>query len=188
LAWRVHDFPHMNEYDLCLGPVEGDEASPAAGANERPLSICVVFDHEESAKRAGALIEHVASGYECERQSFSFEELDPPAPGVAAARSACNSDIIVFAVRDDRRLPAHIKSWLGLCIGLRDEELEGALVVLIAEAAQTSEPGSSLLEYLATVADVGRMAFFPWQGGSNPELNPVREHWEPEEMLCGSSN
>jgi hypothetical protein len=184
----VREVLGMNEQDSCMCPIGGDQANPPAGGTERPIRISVVFDDDASAQSAEALIRHVTSGYECDKQSFSFDELDPPGPGVAAARSACNSDMIVFAVRDDQTLPAHIKSWLGLCIGLRDEELEGALVVLIAQVAQTGNAGSSLLEYMATVAVVGRMAFFTWQGSSNPELNPDRDQLELEEMVCGSSD
>ncbi len=178
----------MNEQDLCWCPVGGKQTNPPAGATERPIRISVVYDDDASAESAEALRSHVAGGCECDKQFFSFDELDAPAPGVAAARSACNSDMIVFAVRDDRRLPPHIKSWLGLCIGLREEELEGALVVLMAERAQTGNADSSLLEYLETVAVVGRMEFFPWQGGSHAEPNPDREQLEPAEMICGSSN
>jgi hypothetical protein len=175
----------MNEQDLCMCPVGADQTSPPAGATERPLRICVVFDDDASAQSAEVLIRHVTTGYECERQFFSFGELDPPAPGVAAARSACNSDIIVFAVRDDRTLPCHVKSWLRLCIGLRDEELEGALVVLIAEA---SNPGSSLLEYLEAIAVIGTMEFFSRHRGIDDHLNPARNHLELEDKLCGSSD
>jgi hypothetical protein len=153
----------MNEQGLCMCPVGADEASPPAGEIERPLKICVVFDDDESAESAEVLIRHVTSDYECDRQSFSFDELGPPAPGVAAARSACNSDIIMVAVRDDRMLPSHVKSWLSLCIGLRDEDHEGALIVLVAEAARNSISELSLLEYLESVAVIGRMAFFPRQ-------------------------
>jgi hypothetical protein len=178
----------MNDQELCVFPVSADQTSRPAGATERPLRICVVFDDDDSAQSAEVLIRHVASDYECDQQSFSFDELDSPAPGVAAARSACNSDIIVFAVRDDRTLPCHVKSWLRLCIGLRDEDLEGALVVLIAEAAEASNPGSSLLDYLETVAVIGRLAFFPSQRGIDDRLNPAPKHLAVEDMLCGSSD
>jgi hypothetical protein len=178
----------MNEQDLCVCPVGTGRANPPAAATERPIRVSIVFDDEASAESAEVLIRHVASNYECERQSFSFDELDAPAPGLAAARSACNSDIIVLAVREDRTLPPHVKSWLTLCIGLRDEDQEGALVVLIAKAAQASNPGSSLLEYLETVAVVGRMAFFPWQQGIEDQSRPGCEHLEPEDELCGLSN
>jgi hypothetical protein len=104
--------------------------------------------------------------------------LDRPAPVVAAARSASDSDILVLAVRDDQMLPSHVKSWLGLCVGLRDEDQEGALVVLIAEAAQTSNADSSLLDYLETAADIGRLEFFSMQRGIDDDLNPARKHPE----------
>ena len=60
-------------------------------------------------------------------------------------------------------LPAHIQFWLGLCLGLRDEDLEGALVALIAEAADTADLHSSLVEYLETMAIIGGLAFFTQQ-------------------------
>jgi hypothetical protein len=178
----------MNEQDVCICPVGGDQANPPAGANVRPISISVVFDDEASAQSAEALIRLVASDYECDLQSFRFDELDAPAPGVAAARSACNSDIIVFAIREDRTLPAHIKSWLRLCIGLRDEDQDGALVVLIAKGAQRCDPGSSLLDYLETVALTGRLAFFPSPRGVDVGVTPTRKELELENPVCGSSD
>jgi hypothetical protein len=169
-------------------PVGADQASPPVGATERPLKICVVFDDDRSAQSAEVLIRHVASGYECDTQTFRFDELDRPSPVVAAARSASDADILVLTVREDQMLPSHVKSWLGLCIGLRDEDLEGALVLLIEEAAQTSNPGSSLLEYLETLAVIGRMTFFPRRPSIENPLSPGCEHLEPEGMICGSSD
>jgi hypothetical protein len=84
-----------------------------------------------------------------------------PGPAVAAARSASDTDILVLAVRDDRMLPPHVQSWLGLCLGLRDQDQEGALVVLIAKAVDTADSNSLLLAYLERIATMGRLAFFP---------------------------
>jgi hypothetical protein len=131
--------------------------------SERPLSICVVFDEDASARSADVLIGHVASDYECHTQSFSFDALDAPAPGVAAARSAADTDILVLAIRADQILPDHVRMWLGLCLGLRDEGREGALVALITKTAGTADLHPSLLEYLETVAIIGGLAFFPRQ-------------------------
>jgi hypothetical protein len=178
----------MNEQELCMCRLGPDQRNPTTGAPERPLRICVVFDDDVSAQSVEVLIRHVASGCECDTRSFRFDELDRPAPVVAAARSASDSDLLVLAVRDDQMLPSHVKSWLGLCIGLRDEDHEGALVVLIAEAAQTSNPGSSLLEYLETLAVIGRMEFFSRRRSIENELSPGCEQLEPEEMICGSSD
>src|SRR5258705_8717127 len=86
----------------------------------QPLRICIVFDDDASARSARMLIKHVASDYECDTQLFCFAELDPPAPGTAAARSACDTDILVLAIRDDRMLPGHMESWLRLCLGFQD--------------------------------------------------------------------
>jgi hypothetical protein len=135
-----------------------------------PLRICIVFDEDGSASSAEVLIKHVASDFECDTQSFCFDELEPPGPGVAAARRASDTDILVLAVRDDGMLPAHVQSWLGLCLGLRDEDQEGALVVLIAKADGIVDPNSSLLEYLETVAAIGGLAFFPRQRSVPPRL------------------
>jgi hypothetical protein len=178
----------MSEQELRVRPVKSDQGNPTTSISERPLRICVVFDDDTSASSAEVLIRHVASEYECHRQSFSFDELDTPAPGVAAARSASESDIFVIAVRDERMLPCHVKSWLRLCIGMRDEDQDGALVVLIAESAQTSNPGASLLDYLETVAITGRLAFFSSQRGIDDRATPTRNQWELEDMICGLSN
>jgi hypothetical protein len=105
----------------------------------------------------------VASDCECHTQSFSFDALDASAPGVAAARSAADTDIMVLAIRADHILPDHVRMWLGLCLGLRDEGQEGALVVLITKTANNADLQSSLLEYLETLAIIGGLAFFPRQ-------------------------
>jgi hypothetical protein len=138
-----------------------DSGKTATPKTEQPLKISIVFDDDVSARSAEVFIRHVASDFPRDTQSFRFDELDPPGPGVAAARSASDTDILVLAVRDDHMLPAHVESWLGLCMGLRDEDQEGALVVLVAKASETADLNSSLLEYLETVAAIGGLAFFP---------------------------
>lgn len=127
---------------------------------ERPLKICVVFDEDASARNAEVLIKHVASDYRCETLSYHFEELDPPGAGIAAARLAADTDILVVAVRDDRIFPSYIRLWLGLCLGLRDERRDGALVALITRTEDDIELDSSLVDYLETVAVIGGLAFF----------------------------
>jgi hypothetical protein len=125
-----------------------------------PLKICIAFDEEASARSAEILIKHVASDVECETQSFRFDELHPPERCVAAARTASVVDILMLAVRDDRMLPDQVRSWLGLCLGLRDENANGALVVLVPSAEEESAP-DSLWDYLETVAAIGGMVFYP---------------------------
>jgi hypothetical protein len=92
---------------------------------------------------------------------FAFDELDPPGPGVTAARTASNSDVLVVAVRDDHALPVHMQLWLGLCLGLRDQDLGGILVSLVRKAEEVADPESSLLDYLETVAAIGGLSFCP---------------------------
>jgi hypothetical protein len=164
----------MNEQELYICRPGLDQRNPKTEATERPLKICVVFDDDVSASSAELLISHVASNYECETRTFRFDELDRPTPVVVAARSASSSDILVIAVRENQMLPSHVKSWLGICIGLRDENQEGALVALSTEAAQTSNLGSSLLEYLETIAVIGGLAFFSREQGIDGHLNRAR--------------
>jgi hypothetical protein len=135
--------------------------------SERPLRICVVFDEDASALNAEVLITHVASDYECAMQLLSFDELGGPKPGLAAARKAADSDILVLAARGDRMLPAHIRMWLGLCLGMREEGQEGVLVALITKVAGTAGIHSSMLDYLETIAIIGGLAFFPQGQGSS---------------------
>jgi len=61
----------------------------------------------------------------------------------------------------DQLLPDHMQSWLGLCMGLRDHQREGALVVLVTDATGPADPSPSLLDYLQTAAAVGGLVFFP---------------------------
>jgi hypothetical protein len=94
-------------------------------------------------------------------QAFAFDELDPPGPGVTAARNASDSDVLVVAVREGHALPEHIELWLGLCLGLRDQDLGGLLLALITRSDEVPDLESSLLDYLKTVAAIGGLTFFP---------------------------
>jgi hypothetical protein len=131
--------------------------------SERPLKICVVFDEDANGRSAEILIRHLAPDQYCERQMFGFHELEEPVHAVAAARSTANTEVLVMAIRGDRMPPAHIQFWLGLCLGLRDEDREGALVTLTTPAAEAADLHSALMEYLETVANIGGLAFLQWQ-------------------------
>ena len=138
---------------------------PAAG---QPVKICVVFDEEASVGNAEVLIKHVASNFDCESQSFHFDELDHPAPGAAAARFASATDILVLALGADRMLPDHMQYWLGLLAGLRDKDQRGALVVLFSHAVKSSAAESPLVTYLASVAALGGLTFIRQQKSVAP--------------------
>ena len=129
----------------------------------QPLKICIVFDDDASERSAEVLIRHAAPNLPCDVQSFAFDELDPPGPGVTAARNASDSDILVVAVRDDHALPGHVELWLGLCLSLRDQDVGGLLLALIRKTNKAVEPESSLVDYLETVASIGGLEFFPRQ-------------------------
>jgi len=151
----------MKTSRLVMHPRPEDPGNPTTRATERPLKICVVFDDDVSARSAEVLIKHVTSDFECDTRLFAFDELDTPGSGLAVARSASDTDILVVAVRDDRALPGHVQSWLGLYLGLRDQNREAELVVLITKAEGIADPDSSLTEYLETVAAIGGLSFFP---------------------------
>jgi hypothetical protein len=151
----------MKNLDLTMDAAPTPPRNSAIQPTEQPLKISIVFDDELSASSAEVLIRRVASDFPCDTQSFAFQKLARPGPAVAAARSASDTDILVLAVRDDRMLPPHVQSWLGLCLGLRDQDQEGALVALIAKAVDTAESKSPLLEYLERIATMGRLEFFP---------------------------
>ncbi len=133
--------------------------------DERPLRICVVFDEAASARDAEVLIMQVASNFKCEKQTFRFDELNTPKRGVAAARKVADTDILILSARGDQMLPSHIRLWLGLCLGLRDEGDEGALVALIAKVNGCEGLHSSIVEYLETIAIIGGVAFFSGRPG-----------------------
>ena len=148
--------------------IESDPADPdnvIALPTVQPIKICVVFDDDASALSAEVLIKHTASDLQYNVQLFAFDELDPPGPGVTAARNACDSDILVVAVRDDHALPGHIELWLGLYLGLRDQGVGGLLLALIRKADEVADPESSLIDYLKTVAGIGGLAFVPRRAG-----------------------
>jgi len=151
------------------GP-EGDKKGTRI--SQRPLRICVVFDEEASFRSAEILIRHLASDQHCETQTFGFDELEAPVHGIAAARNAAGTEILVVAIRGNR-IPAHMQFWLGLCLSLRDDDQEGALVALISYATETRVRHGSLIEYLETVAAIGGLAFLPWWQSPHTWLRPI---------------
>jgi hypothetical protein len=148
----------MNTSKLATSPGREHPGRKQAGKTGRPLRICVVFDEDASARCGEILIKRVAADYQCDMQCFSFVELGGPSPGVAAARKAAETDILMLAARGDQPLPSHIRMWLGLCLGLRDRDREGALVALITQPVETAALHASIVEYLETVALIGGMS------------------------------
>ena len=164
----------MKNSRLVMHPRPEDPGNPTARAAKRPLKIRVVFDDDNSARSAEVVIKHVTADLECDMRSFAFDDLDLPEPAMAAARSASDTDILMVAVRDDHALPAHMQSWLGLYLSLRDKDQEGVLVVLIAKSADTANPDSSLVEYLETIAAIGGLSFIPSR--RHVVHNPASDH------------
>src|SRR5882724_7664539 len=146
---------------LVMHPRPEDPGNPTTRGTERRLKIRVVFDDDHSARSAEVVIQHVTADLECDIWSFAFDCLVLPGPAMAAARSAPETDILVVALSDDHALPAHMQSWLGLYLSLRDKDQEGVLVLLIAKPAETANPDSSLVKYLETVAAIGGLSFIP---------------------------
>jgi hypothetical protein len=140
-------------------------SNAATTGTRRPLKISLVFDEVVSARTAEISIKRITSNLDYNIQSFAFHELDPPEPGVTAARNVSDTDILMVAVRDNRALPNHMQFWLGLCLSLRKGNQEGLLVALIVNAAESADPDSSLLDYLKALAPIGGMAFVSHQHG-----------------------
>jgi hypothetical protein len=95
----------MKNSRLVMHPRPEDPGNPTTRATECPLKIRVVFDDDVSAHSAEVLIQQVTLDFECDTRSFAFDDLDLPGPGLAAARSASDTDILMVAVRDDGALP-----------------------------------------------------------------------------------
>jgi hypothetical protein len=147
----------------------------------RPLKISLIFDEVVSARTAENSLKRIASNFEYNIQSFAFHELNPPEPGVTAARIVSDTDILMVAVRDHRALPNHMRFWLGLCLSLRQGNQEGLLVALIMNAAGSADPDSSLFDYLKALAAIGGMAFLLHQTGHNRvsisnDASPAQRH------------
>ena len=140
--------------------------------DERPLKICVVCDEVANARSAEILITHVTPDLRCDRQIFRFDELSAPNRNIAVAREVAHSDILVLAARGDQLLPSHVRFWLGLCFCLRDETHQGALVALIPIVDGYEGLHSSLVDYLETIAIMGKVAFFPRKSSHRMDLPP----------------
>ena len=128
--------------------------------DEPPLRICLVFDEKQSARRAEDLIAQVTPNLVCDQRTIRFDELSGPNGHTAAAHKAADADVLILAARGNQMLPSHVRFWLGLCLTLRNDKHEGALVALIAHETGHETMRSSILEYLETIALVGKLAFF----------------------------
>jgi hypothetical protein len=153
----------MKRSSLVAQPELSHSGNMKAQDFERKLKICIVFDEEASARNAEVLIRHITSDFECDTRLFKFDELRSPQPRVKIARSTYDTDILVLSVRDDQMLPAYVQKWIGICMGLRGNNQQGALVALIANALDKNLPPSELLVYLEAVASISGLAFFPRQ-------------------------
>ena len=158
-----------------------DSGNAATSGTRRPLKISLVFDEVVSARTAENSIKRIASNLQYNLHSFAFHELDPPEPGVTAARNVSDSDILMVAVRDHRALPKHMRFWLGLCLSLRKGDQAGLLVALIMNAAGSADPDSSLFDYLKALAAIGGMAFLLHQTGDDRfsisnDTSPAQRH------------
>jgi hypothetical protein len=132
---------------------------PTMPAIDRPLKIIVVYDDRASGHSANALIKRVASDFDHSVESFAFDELGSPGARITAAWNASDTDILVVSVRDDQDLPGYMRFWLGLYLGLRINDKEGLLVMLMAKTATSLNPDPSVSGYLKTVAAIGEMGF-----------------------------
>jgi len=157
----------MKTSTLRFAPESEDSQYDGTQMDKRPLRICVVFDEVASAWDAEVLIGRVSSDFMCDKQTFHFDELNAPKGGMTAARKAADTDILILAARGDRMLPSHIRIWLGLCLGLRDERQEGVLVALITSDQSNACLQSSIVEYLETIAIIGGVSFLQGIGAGH---------------------
>lgn len=179
---KVAKVPPMKASTSPFDSGSKDSQNNSTRMNERPLRICVIFDEVASARSAEVLITQVASDFKYEKQTFRFDELNAPKRGVAAARKVADTDILVLSARGDQMLPSHIRLWLGLCLGLRNEGDEGALVALITHVDGCEGLHSSILEYLETIAIIGGTTFFSRKQSCPASLECSRPAFSPRDL------
>jgi hypothetical protein len=133
---------------------------PGAGYS---LNITFVYQDTPTRQWAREVYDRVAklAGTESARATWwKIDDLSEPGVLAGAVSTAMRADVIVIAVRMGEGLPLPFYVWVNGWLPHRSLQT-GALVALLENSGQRSQKSGRVREYLAMVAQQGRLDFLP---------------------------
>lgn len=116
--------------------------------------VAVIYEDIPSRDSAIRISQHLANQFARDLDfTFSwwkFKYLSDTELAAEAAQAASRSDLVMFATRSDRNLPAEVKNWVEQWLPWRIGR-EGAFTALTKETQHPDFQSSPLGEYLATI-------------------------------------
>ena len=101
---------------------------PTFGSSDRDinsaLNVVIAYEDLETGKRAMKTYEYMVQqlGDQClfANQMWKFDVLAVPKLKEFAAKDAAAAEIIIIAAHEGRELPAEVKSWIEMWLGLQN--------------------------------------------------------------------
>ncbi|HET9804080.1 MAG TPA: hypothetical protein VFP96_12640 [Candidatus Acidoferrum sp.] len=125
-------------------------------------SVAVIFEDAKSQERAitfcDSLVRKFWADFEFDVGWWSFEGLKHPDASKEALDKSLAANLVVFAVRSQRELPAHIHQWTSDWLHRRGN-LEGTLVGLFDSAEDSNVEPACVQAFLRHCAHAAGMDF-----------------------------
>jgi len=126
------------------------------------FNILIVYEDFECGKQGKAtydfLIENLDADCQFTNTMWKFDVLGIPKLREMAAKDAADADIIIIACKGHHRLPGEVKAWFESWLEEKTNAI--ALVALFDSPDLDPEQVEATRDYLASVAQRGRMEFF----------------------------
>jgi hypothetical protein len=136
------------------------------------FNVVIVYEDFLTGTRAMAIYESLvrafSNHYDFSNSAWKFEILRQVSLKKIAAFDAVEADLILISARADSELPREVKAWIHLWLAQTDQ-VNGALVLLLADADEIDGRISPAYTYLQKVAHQSKLDFFS-QGIDLPRL------------------
>ena len=141
--------------------VSSPPGSPDVDYNSPAFNVLIAYEDFETGKHAKKTYDFLVEnlGHDCRftNQMWKFDVLSIPKLREIAVKDALTADIIILSSHGDE-LPGHVAAWIESW--LREAHNALALVALFDGANTTGGQLRATREYLARVAERGKMEFF----------------------------
>ena len=126
------------------------------------FNILIAYEDFECGKQAKAtydfLVENLDADCQFTNTMWKFDVLGISKLREMAAKDATNADIVIIACKGHHRLPGEVKAWFESWLEEKTNAI--ALVALFDSPELDAEQVEATRDYLASVAQRGRMEFF----------------------------
>ena len=131
---------------------------------DRPtFYVVIIYEDSRAGRRAKHFYDRVIQELEDEcdfsLELWSFEVLELPGIGNAAARAAAHADFVILSMHGKSQLSVQTKDWIVRWSGLIGD-CKPALVALLDSRTTGRVTVASTLDYLRKVADRKNMSFY----------------------------